>query len=100
MNTNEHLVLYAQLKKLPAPKHLLEIAVNLMEQEASLIRRAWHKSSDKKLAVILLSWILHSEIMSILGSQSDKEHFQALGYHHLNYRAVPVFSRNNPSVVK
>lgn len=74
-----------------------------MEQEAlSLIRRAYegHKSSDKKLAVILLSWILHSEIMSILGSQSDKEHFQALGYHHLNYRAVPVFSRNNLSVVK
>lgn len=101
MNINEHLVLYVQLQQLPAPKHLLEISVNLMEQEVlSLIRRVWHNSSGKKLAVILLSNILHPEIISILGSQVDKEHFQALGYHHLNNRAVPAFSRNNLSAVK
>lgn len=50
MNTDEHQVLYAQLKKLPAPKHLLEISVNLMEQEAlSLIRRASINLWTKKL---------------------------------------------------
>lgn len=102
MNTNQNLVLCVQHKQLPAPKHLPEISVNLMEQEVlSLIERVWHNYSlGKRLPVILLSQILHTEIMSILGSQSDKERFQALGYHHLRYRAVPVFPKNNLSAVK